>query len=149
MTVAKNLRRLRLRLNLDHNFPRRQLLALRDSGRWDLEAHTDNGHRLVLSSPTDQYGPFLTSLEWLPARHRYETLAEYTTRVTVDLDRCVAYLRAIGVDPKIFVFPFSAATTRPRAGPPGDPSSRGRRHPARALGRLETPILDAPLSGGD
>jgi peptidoglycan/xylan/chitin deacetylase (PgdA/CDA1 family) len=90
---------------------RTQLLALRDSGRWDLEAHTDNGHRLVLASPTDQYGPFLTSLEWLPRQHRYETIAEYTSRVGTDLDRCIAYLRAIGVDPKIFIFPFSAATT--------------------------------------
>lgn len=90
---------------------RTQLLALRDSGRWDLEAHTDNGHRNVLASPTGTVGPFLTSLEWLPSQHRYETLAEYRTRVSTDLDRCVAYLRAIHVDPAIFVFPFSAATT--------------------------------------
>jgi biofilm PGA synthesis lipoprotein PgaB len=90
---------------------RTQLLALRDSGRWDLEAHTDNGHRNVLASPTGDVGPFLTSLEWLPSLHRYETLAEYTTRVSTDLDRCVAYLRKLGVDPTIFVFPFSAATT--------------------------------------
>ncbi len=88
----------------------RELKALRDSGRWDLEAHTDNGHHSVLSSPDGSVEPFLTTREWLPGDHRYETLAEYTARVRDDLDRCIRKLRALGVDPGLFAFPFSAAT---------------------------------------
>jgi peptidoglycan/xylan/chitin deacetylase (PgdA/CDA1 family) len=88
-----------------------QLNSLRDSGRWDLEAHTDNGHHSVQSSPDGAAGPFLTTREWLPAFDRYETLAEYTTRVREDLDRCLEKLHARGVNPQLFAFPFSAATT--------------------------------------
>jgi biofilm PGA synthesis lipoprotein PgaB len=88
-----------------------ELRGLRSSGRWDLEAHTDNGHREIVSSPSDQWGPFLTNRMWLTSENRFETLAEYRTRVASDLDRCIAKLRALGVDPHLFAFPFSAATT--------------------------------------
>ena len=89
----------------------KQLRALRDSGRWDLEAHTDNGHRQVVASASGTLGPFLTSREWLPSEDRSETLSEYRARVVADLDRCIAKLRALGVEPRLFAFPFSAATT--------------------------------------
>lgn len=88
---------------------KRQLQSLRDSGRWDFEAHSDNGHRAILTSPGGKRGPFLTNREWLPAEDRYETLAEFESRVASDLDRCIARLRELGVDPKMFAYPFSAA----------------------------------------
>jgi biofilm PGA synthesis lipoprotein PgaB len=88
----------------------RELRTLRDSGRWDLEAHTDNGHHTIVTSPGGKVGPFLTNRQWLPAEDRYETLAEFETRIANDLDRCIAELRALGVDPQMFAYPFSAST---------------------------------------
>jgi peptidoglycan/xylan/chitin deacetylase (PgdA/CDA1 family) len=89
----------------------RQLRSLRDSGRWDFEAHTDNGHHAILTSPGGKRGPFLTNREWLQSEDRYETLSEFESRVASDLDRCIARLRALGADPQMFAYPFSAANT--------------------------------------
>jgi biofilm PGA synthesis lipoprotein PgaB len=88
-----------------------ELRALRKSGRWDLEAHTDDGHHAIVAAPSGRLGPFLTNRAWLPSEDRYETLAEFTSRVQHDLDRCIAKLRTLGVDPHLFAFPFSASTT--------------------------------------
>ena len=88
-----------------------ELRALRESGRWDLEAHTDDGHHAIVAAPSGKLGPFLTNRAWLRSEDRYETLAEFEARVAHDLDRCIAKLRALGVDPHLFAFPFSASTT--------------------------------------
>jgi biofilm PGA synthesis lipoprotein PgaB len=89
----------------------RELRTLRDSGRWELEAHTDDGHHAIVASPSGKQGPFLTNRAWLTSEDRYETLGEFETRVGNDLDRSIRKLRAMGVDPHLFAFPFSAATT--------------------------------------
>jgi poly-beta-1,6-N-acetyl-D-glucosamine N-deacetylase len=97
-----------------------ELRDLRDSGRWDIEAHTDDGHRQVTSSPGGAQAPFLTNREWLQDEDRYETLAEYRARVGADLDRSLAKLRDLGVHPSLFAYPLSpatAATNDPRLVP--------------------------------
>lgn len=87
-----------------------ELRDLRDSGRWELEAHTDDGHGSIPASPSLKKAPFLTNREWLPAEDRYETLSEYEQRVAGDLDRSIEKLRALGVAPHLFAFPFSTAS---------------------------------------
>ena len=69
-----------------------ELRDLRDSGRWELEAHTDAGHGTVPAAPSMKKAPFLTNREWLPAEDRYETLAEYELRIAGDLDRSIEKL---------------------------------------------------------
>ena len=85
-----------------------EVAALQASGRFEFGDHTRAGHGLIPAG-TGRMGPFLTEREWLPARHRLETLDEYRRRVVGDLDGSLADFRAHGLPrPHAFAYPFSA-----------------------------------------
>jgi peptidoglycan/xylan/chitin deacetylase (PgdA/CDA1 family) len=80
------------------------------SGRWDFEAHTDDGHRRVSIDARGQEGAFLTNLQWLPREGRRETLDEYRRRIAGDFDASKERLRAHGLpEPRMFAFPFATS----------------------------------------
>jgi poly-beta-1,6-N-acetyl-D-glucosamine N-deacetylase len=86
-----------------------EIEALGRSGRWDIEAHTRDGHRYVPTAG-GQVGAFLVSRALLPGLRRLETEAEYERRVTTDLNGNLADLRRHGLPtPRLFAFPYSAA----------------------------------------
>jgi peptidoglycan/xylan/chitin deacetylase (PgdA/CDA1 family) len=96
-----------------------ELAEMRDSGRWDLEAHTRNGHRRIPIDASGATGSFLLNRQWLARQGRLETLGEFETRVRRDLQGSVEDLRRHGLGtPSLFAYPFSAhrlPTNDPRA----------------------------------
>ena len=100
-----------------------EMRRMRDSGRWEFGGHTDAGHRRVASSPrAGDVGPFLLTRQWLDLENRLETIDEWRSRVTADLDRSIDALVDHGFSrPLFFAHPF-AAVTRPTNDPalPGE-----------------------------
>ncbi len=65
-----------------------ELRTMAESGRWDLESHGKEDHRMYdirTSSGATAKGHFLSNLFWLPKAGRLETADEFTTRITNDL----------------------------------------------------------------
>lgn len=117
-----------------------ELKKMQASGRWGIQFHADNGHVLVprdaqgalLTKPTPQKpagicgvsetasvlahcGPFYATREWLAAKGRIETMAEYTARVETDIQTGLAIMRKHGfTDLKTMAMPFGeyGQTTR-------------------------------------
>ncbi len=98
-----------------------ELKKMQASGRWDIQLHAYDGHVLVpkdargelLAKPTSKKpagicgasetgsilahcGPYYSTREWLPAKRRVETMAEFTARVTNDIQAGLAILRKHG-----------------------------------------------------
>lgn len=85
-----------------------ELHAMEDSGRWDIEAHSHDGHRLIVSDQAGSEQPFLINRAW--SSGALEPLRAFRARVTDDLDRTVESLRERGFDrPRMFAYPFAAA----------------------------------------
>lgn len=86
--------------------------AMHESGRWSFGSHTDDGHGFLPTSKRGEEGPFLTNRAWLQKQKRLETRAEYEARISADLDRSIARMRAHGLPrPEAFAYPFSAVET--------------------------------------
>ncbi len=96
---------------------RNELHYMVDSGRWELESHGDEDHRLYdVPSATPQDG-VLTTLEdehflsnkfWLEAAGRVETTDEYTARITKDLTVSHDTLeQEFGKPVTAFAYPFN------------------------------------------
>lgn len=87
-----------------------ELSAMHDSGRWDVESHTANGHDRRDVGGGDSW-PFLINRLLLPTGV-LETRDEARARLTADADTAVADL--VGHDlgrPTMFAYPFSASLT--------------------------------------
>jgi poly-beta-1,6-N-acetyl-D-glucosamine N-deacetylase len=84
-----------------------ELAAMHDSGRWDIQAHTHQGHREI--DVNDGTGPWLTHLA-TRADGTNETLPQWRARVRRDftVHREVLADR-LGVDVDTLAYPFSAA----------------------------------------
>jgi peptidoglycan/xylan/chitin deacetylase (PgdA/CDA1 family) len=86
-----------------------ELQRMQADGHWDLQAHTNLGHTRVAADAKGNVKPFLATQAWLPGQRRVETIAEYTRRVSADLQACIAAFRAHGLPrPWLFAYPFSA-----------------------------------------
>jgi peptidoglycan/xylan/chitin deacetylase (PgdA/CDA1 family) len=92
-----------------------QIDDLARSGRWDIGSHTRAGHRYITATGEGAEEAFLTGRAWLADVQRRETHAEYQERITVDLEGSIADLQARGLPaPRLFSFPFSAASSADR-----------------------------------
>ena len=83
-----------------------ELLRMKSSGRWDLQAHGRDGHFLY---PIDEFttGHFYTNKLWLSSQNRYETDQEFQQRVTADLQGAKDDMKNyLGIDSVGFAFPF-------------------------------------------
>ena len=62
-----------------------QLQKMNSSGRWDVEAHSYDGHNTYFTSPLEQNGHFFSHKIWLTDKNRLETDQEFNSRVFNDL----------------------------------------------------------------
>jgi peptidoglycan/xylan/chitin deacetylase (PgdA/CDA1 family) len=87
-----------------------ELREMNESGRWDLEAHTDAGHVHVRANASgSESGPFLLTRAWLDDQARKETVDEWRARVENDLDTCIQEFEDHGLPhPMFFAHPFAA-----------------------------------------
>ncbi len=86
-----------------------QIEYLESTHRWDIESHTNRGHVYVVTNALGGRGPFLTSLRYLAAQHRSETINEYASRIKTDLAESKEILISHGIpSPQLFAYPFSS-----------------------------------------
>ncbi|CAM5287597.1 NodB homology domain-containing protein OS=Streptomyces fumanus OX=67302 GN=GCM10018772_41190 PE=4 SV=1 [Streptomyces fumanus] len=82
-----------------------------ESGRWDFQTHTDDGHDRAPVDATGHRASVFGHRLWLAAERRRETVREYRRRIAADLDRSVRAVTAHGLPrPELFAHPFSEAT---------------------------------------
>jgi peptidoglycan/xylan/chitin deacetylase (PgdA/CDA1 family) len=82
-----------------------ELHEMHRSGRWDIEAHGDSGHRLI---PTDGHGgraPFYAARRFTRSTG-YESLADWEARTTTDVLATRSDLLVQGFAPHLFALPY-------------------------------------------
>jgi len=85
-----------------------ELARMQASGRWDLEAHSRNGHVRIRVDAAGRRGSFFAHRAWLAAERRRETPAEFQRRVEADLAGCIRDFAVHGLpEPRFFAYPFS------------------------------------------
>ena len=78
-----------------------------ETGRWELQTHTRNGHDLYPVSPYGESGHFYSNKLWRTADKRYETTQEYEKRIYQDfIDGRNDLMNAFGIQSVSFAFPF-------------------------------------------
>ncbi|HVS79646.1 MAG TPA: polysaccharide deacetylase family protein [Candidatus Paceibacterota bacterium] len=84
-----------------------ELQQMQDSGRWDLEAHTYNGHGMIQIDQGGDTGYFFGNKAWLPSEGRLETDQEYAERISEDLAQVKLQLEnTYHKQVNSFAFPF-------------------------------------------
>ena len=77
------------------------------SGRWEIEAHTQEGHDIYKISQNGQRGHYYTNKLWLDDKNRFETTEEFTDRIGSDFASAKNDVeRGLGVKVTSFAFPF-------------------------------------------
>lgn len=88
----------------------KELAKMQETGRWDIESHSHDGHDWVAIDAEGTTGPFMINRAWLSEAGRLESLAEYRRRVERDLRRSIAEIESHGFGrPQLFAYPFSAS----------------------------------------
>jgi peptidoglycan/xylan/chitin deacetylase (PgdA/CDA1 family) len=86
-----------------------ELERMHESGRWDVESHSSDGHGLVGTDADAGTGAFFVNRQYLAAQGRLETLDEFRARVAADLDEVRSALTAHDLPaPAFFAHPRSA-----------------------------------------
>jgi peptidoglycan/xylan/chitin deacetylase (PgdA/CDA1 family) len=85
-----------------------ELLQMHKSGRWDIEAHSYNGHDLMQIDDAGNTGNFYSNKMWLSEQDRLESDEEYQHRVLDDLQTAKSDLEnhIEGIKVISFAFPF-------------------------------------------
>lgn len=84
-----------------------ELKAMSKSGRWDIEAHTKNGHTYYPIDAKGTKGYFYADKLWLGDKQRLETDQEFATRVTTDMQQVKSEIEGATHQPVVaFAFPF-------------------------------------------
>ena len=71
-------------LNRSYHLNASELHQMQDSGRWDIQSHSYNGHHSILIDANGSKGPFISNKEWIPDESRVETFEEYSNRIDTD-----------------------------------------------------------------
>ncbi len=88
-----------------------ELVRMRDSGYWDLEVHTSDGHA-AQKIDAIKYGHFYANKLWLEDSHRLETDQEYEERIRIDLEKGKSDLkRELGIEATSIAIPFGDVAT--------------------------------------
>lgn len=83
------------------------LKEMNSSGRWDIEAHSYDGHGTYPTSPLEENGHFFSHKIWLVDKNRLETDEEFQSRVQADLGRVKHDLgNSLGKTISSFAFPY-------------------------------------------
>lgn len=84
-----------------------ELAYMRETGRWELQAHTDDGHGFIPIDATGTKGNFFSNKMWLSAENRLETDEEFAARVSRDIVAAKERLESeFGQSIIAFTFPF-------------------------------------------
>jgi len=84
-----------------------ELQKMLESGRWEIESHTQNGHGNIKTDAAGDQGYFLTNKMWLDSENRLETDTEFETRIDNDLAGSKEDLEnKLGVKVLGFAYPF-------------------------------------------
>ena len=85
----------------------KELLHMLDSGRWEVGAHTKDGHDMTRIAAGDAGGHFYSDKLWLDGAHRLETTEEFIARVSEDFAAARRDIEsALGTTILGFAFPF-------------------------------------------
>lgn len=86
---------------------RDNLKEMNTSGRWDIQAHSYDGHGSYYTSPIEQNGHFFSHKIWLTNENRLETDQEFETRISSDLEKVKKDLGAVlGKEITSFAYPY-------------------------------------------
>ncbi len=96
--------------NVDGGFPGfaswDELARYQATGRWDIQAHADQGHKLIPTDGEGRRGIFLVNRRWNEREKRPETEAEWRSRVESDYVSVRTKLRdRLGASSAAFAFP--------------------------------------------
>lgn len=84
-----------------------QLVAMDKSGRWDIEAHSYDGHGAYFIAPDVDDGRFFSHKQWLFYDKRMETDEEFLVRITADFEKVKYGLETLlGKQVNSFAFPY-------------------------------------------
>jgi len=84
-----------------------QIAEMQASGLAEFASHTHDLHRGVVANPQGNVQPAAVSMRFLG--ERYETAADYETRVAADLSQSLELLRTqLGAAPRIVTWPYGA-----------------------------------------
>ena len=84
-----------------------QLKEMSDSGRWDIEAHSFDGHESYFTAPGIQDGHFFSHKQWSDSQNRLETNQEFSQRIINDFEKVKTGLENIlGKSIQSFAFPY-------------------------------------------
>jgi peptidoglycan/xylan/chitin deacetylase (PgdA/CDA1 family) len=84
-----------------------ELKKMVQSGRWEIESHTQNGHEMETIDAQGDQGHFLSNKLWLLSEGRLETDEEYQNRIENDLvDSKEDIEKKLGTKVKAFAYPF-------------------------------------------
>jgi peptidoglycan/xylan/chitin deacetylase (PgdA/CDA1 family) len=89
---------------------REELQTVRDTGRWEIEAHGRQSHDHIITSPdtSDLRGRFLSSKRYLLSEDRLETDLEFSTRIETDYQNNIADLKEwLGITPLYWAIPLN------------------------------------------
>ena len=90
---------------------REQIREMHASGLIEFACHTNDLHRGILSNPQGNVEPAAMVRQYLARERRYETDAEFHSRISQDLEVSSAVIeREVGVRPRAIVWPYGAVT---------------------------------------
>lgn len=84
-----------------------RLKTINNSGRWDIQAHSYDGHNSYFVAPEQQEGHFFSHKQWIDNEQRIETDEEFEQRIKTDMEKAKNGLSEL-IDKEIigFGFPF-------------------------------------------
>jgi biofilm PGA synthesis lipoprotein PgaB len=83
----------------------RELHRMQASGRWDVQPHAHDGHRMIVADPAGDTAPYYAAPRYTRS-DGMETFAAYTQRVATDIYALKDEFRAQGFDAQTFAVPF-------------------------------------------
>ncbi len=90
-----------------YHLTKAELQEMSKSGRWDIQAHTKNGHDLYKIDKEGTKGHFYTNRLWLDSKNRLETIDEFSLRIKNDLNESKNDIQEyLGIQSIAFAFPF-------------------------------------------
>lgn len=85
----------------------KELREMRDSGRWDIQAHGTNSHQKILINKNGDHGKFLTSKVY-QEKSGLESDENYKSRVEKDYIQNIYDIKnMLGIDAKYYAIPFN------------------------------------------
>ena len=86
---------------------KRELERMTGSGRWEIEAHTREGHNIYKISQDGQEGHYYSNKLWIDNESRLETKEEFTSRITSDFVAAKNDIeQGLGAKVMGFAYPF-------------------------------------------